>query len=124
MADTGSGDEGQPAGAYDRYRREDTLETLQGYEQAVREYLEHGFTLYRSFKEAKRDLPDDLLPSLERRTAQLMDVADEYIRHGSLAMGEGIAGEVVNSYSDLPVMTPAQRRAEAVLMRYRYRQDY
>ncbi|WP_447972205.1 hypothetical protein [Nitrospira sp. Kam-Ns4a] len=110
--------------AHDRYRRDASIEALQGYETAVRQYLDHGFTLYRSYKAAKLDPPDDLLPSLEQRTALLMDVADEYIKHGSLAVGEGIAEELVHNYSDLPVMTPAQRRAEAVLLRYRYRQDY
>ena len=38
--------------------------------------------------------------------------------------GESIASEVVRNHSDLPVMEPVQRRAEAVLLRYRYRQDY
>jgi hypothetical protein len=53
-----------------------------------------------------------------------MDVADEYITQGSIPVGESIASDVVRNYSDLPVMAPAQRRAEAVLLRYRYRQDY
>ncbi len=107
------------------YQQATSLEVLKGYEAAVREYLDHGFELYRSYRTANNvGLPADLVPSLERRTGLLMDVADEYIKHGSLAVGEGIAADVVHNYADLPVMAPAQRRAEAVLMRYRYRQDY
>lgn len=44
-----------------------------------------------------------------------MDGADEYIQQKSLAMGEGIASDVVHNHSDLPVLAAAQRRAEAVL---------
>lgn len=106
------------------YQQDTSLEVLKGYETAVREYLDHGFDLYRSYRTANVGLPADLVPSLERRTNLLMDVAEEYIKHGSLAVGEGIAADVVHNYADLPAMAPAQRRAEAVLMRYRYRQDY
>src|SRR5215831_4333608 len=42
---------------------------------------------------------------------------------GSTPVGNSIASEVVRNYSDLPVMEPVRRRAEAVLLRYRYRQD-
>lgn len=107
-----------------QYLHDASLELLRGYEAAVREYLEHGFALYREFRTSNVALPADLVQSLEHRTGLLMDVADEYIKHGSLAVGEGIAADVVHNYADLPAMAPAQRRAEAVLMRYRYRQDY
>ncbi len=110
--------------ASDRYGHEASLDALQGYEKAVRTYLDHGFALYRAYKSAHLDPPPDLVPSLEQRTASLMDVADEYIKQGSPTVAEGIAADVVHNYSDLPVFAPAQRRAEAVLMRYRYRQDY
>ena len=106
------------------YQREQSLEVLQEYEGAVRAYLDHGFELYRAYEKTHKPLPSDLIPSLESRTDLLMDVADEYIKHGSLALGEGIADDMVHDYSDLPAMARAQRRAEALLMRYRYRQDY
>lgn len=107
-----------------QYQQDMSLELLRGYETAVREHLDHGFDLYRSYRSTNLPLPADLIPSLEQRTNVLMDVAEEYIKEGSLAMGEGIAADVVHNYADLPAMSPAQRRAEAVLMRYRYRQDY
>ena len=107
-----------------QYQQDMSIELLKGYETAVREYLDHGFDLYRSYRSANLPLPAGLIPSLEQRTNVLMDVAEEYIKQGSLAMGEGIAADVVHNYADLPAMAPAQRRAEAVLMRYRYRQDY
>ena len=108
----------------EQYKREDSLKSLREYEAAVRDYLDHGFGLYRAYRDSPLTLPDNLIASLEQRTGLLMDVADEYIKHGSLAVGEGIASDVVHNYSDLPVLAPAQRRAEAVLLRYRYRQDY
>lgn len=106
------------------YGREASLDALQRYEKAVRTYLDHGFFLYRSYRSAHLEPPSDLIPSLEQRTGLLMDVAEEYIKQGSTAMGVGIASDVVHDYSDLPKLAPAQRRAEAVLLRYRYRQDY
>lgn len=106
------------------YQQDASLEKLKGYEGAVREYLDHGFGLYRTYRSTNQPLPAGLVPSLEQRTNVLMDVAEEYIKQGSLAVGEGIAADVVHNYADLPSMAPAQRRAEAVLMRYRYRQDY
>lgn len=115
---------GEVRAAADRYGRAASLEALQSYEKSVRTFLDHGFALYRAYRTAHLEPPPDLIPSLEQRTAWLMDVAEEYIKLGSLAMGEGIAADVVHDYSDLPVLAPAQRRAEAVLMRYRYRQDY
>jgi len=66
----------------------------------------------------------EILASLGQNTSIVMDVADEYIRQGSTPVGERIASEVVRSYSDLPVMEPVQRGAEAVLLRHRDRQDY
>jgi len=115
---------GELRGTSERYGREGSLAVLQTYEKAVRSYLDHGFALYRAYRSAHQEPPADLVPSLEQRTALLMDVAEEYIKQGSLAMGEGIAADVVHNYSDLPTLAPAQRRAEAVLLRYRYRQDY
>ena len=110
--------------AYELYQQDQSLEVLRVYELEIRKYLDHGFALYRSYRRAKQEPPSDLVRSLEQREALLMDVADEYIKQGSLAKGEGIAAEVVHDYSDLPALTPAQRRAEALLLRYRYRQDY
>lgn len=109
---------------YARYQREDGLEQLQDYERAVRAYVDHGFDLYRAYRGSRLAPSAELLSSLDRRTALLMDVADDYIRHGSVAMGEGIASDVIHEYSDVPVLAPAQRRAEAILLHYRYRQDY
>ncbi|TAJ07324.1 MAG: hypothetical protein EPO61_15315 [Nitrospirae bacterium] len=115
---------GEVRATADQYGRAKSLDALQSYEKSVRAFLDHGFALYRAYRAARLDPPPDLIPSLEQRTAWLMDVAEEYIKLGSVAMGEGIAADVVHDYSDLPVLAPAQRRAEAVLMRYRYRQDY
>ena len=106
------------------YKQEDSLDTLKGYEGSVREYLDHGFELYRNYRDTNHTFPPGLVSSLEQRTSLYMDVADEYIKHGSIAVGESIAAVVVRDYSDLPTLAPAQRRAEAVLLRYRYRQDY
>lgn len=110
--------------ARESYKQGGSLETLRGYESSVRDYLDHGFDLYRAYQSTHRPMPAGLVASLEQRTGIFMDVADEYIQHGSIAVGESIASDVVRNYSDLPVMAPAQRRAEAVLLRYRYRQDY
>jgi hypothetical protein len=106
------------------YKREDSLDALKGYEDSVRGYLDHGFELYRTYRDTNHAFPPGLVSSLEQRTSIFMDVADEYIKHGSIAVGESIAAVVVRDYSDLPTLAPAQRRAEAVLLRYRYRQDY
>lgn len=110
--------------ALKRYQRDGSLQQLKSYEREVRAYLDNGFALYRAYLSSSLTLPDGLIPSLEHRTDLLMDVADEYIKHASVANGERIASNVIHDYSDLPVMAPAQRRAEAVLLRYRYRQDY
>jgi hypothetical protein len=107
-----------------QYKQDDSLQSLEKCEGAVRDYLDHGFGLYRAYRGAHLTFPDNLIASLEQRTGLLMDVAEEYIKHGSLAIGEGIAADMVHNYSDLPTLAPAQRRAEAVLLRYRYRQDY
>jgi hypothetical protein len=107
-----------------QYRQTGALEDLRAYEKTVQQYLDHGFTLYRTYHSAHRPIPDNLQSSLQARTGYLMDVADEYLKHGSLAMGVGLAAEIVKDYSDLPVMAPAQRRAHHVLDEYRNRQDY
>ncbi len=99
-----------------------SIEVLQDYEKAVRAYLDHGFRRYQAYLSAKHAAPPELLSSLEQRAQRLMDIAEEYIRHGSLPMGEGLASEVLHTYSDLPTMGPAQHRAEALLREYRYRQ--
>ena len=105
----------------ERYKREQSLDVLQDYEKTVRAYVDHGFILYRGYQAAKLQPPSELVASLEKRTALLMDIADEYIKQGSQAVAEGIASDVVHDYSDLPVMGPSQRRAERLLQRYRYR---
>jgi hypothetical protein len=110
--------------ARETYKREESLDALKGYEGSVREYLDHGFDLYRTYRDTNHAFPADLISSLEQRTSLFMDVADEYLKQGSIAVGEGIAADIVRDYSDLPTLAPAQRRAEAVLLRYRYRQDY
>jgi hypothetical protein len=107
--------------AVERYKREHSLDALQDYEKTVRAYVDHGFILYRGYQAAKLQPPSELATSLEKRTALLMDVADEYIKQGSQAVAEGIASDVIHDYSDLPVMGPSQRRAERLLQRYRYR---
>ena len=86
--------------------------------------MDHGFALYRTHRDAHKTFPAGLVASLEQRTTLFMNVADEFIKQGSIAVGESMASDVVRDYSDLPQMAPAQRRAEAVLLRYRYRQDY
>jgi hypothetical protein len=115
---------GKMLAAKESYKQGRTLDALNGYEGSVRDYLDHGFALYRTYRDTHRTFPADLVSSLEQRSALFMDVADEYITQGSIPVGESIASDVVRNYSDLPVMAPAQRRAEAVLLRYRYRQDY
>jgi hypothetical protein len=115
---------GKMLAAREAYKQGESLDALNDYEGSVREYLDHGFALYRTYRDTNQRFPDHLVSSLEQRTNNFMDVADEYIKQGSTAVGESIASDVVRNYSDLPVMAPAQRRAEAVLLRYRYRQDY
>jgi hypothetical protein len=53
-----------------------------------------------------------------------MEVADDYMREESIPMEVGIAREIVVDYLDLPFMTRAQHRAEALLLEYSYRTDY
>jgi hypothetical protein len=110
--------------AADTYHRDPTIENLQPYDKALREYLEHGLLLYRAYDAANYKLPPRLMESIAARTDELMDIADEYLKQGSTAMGVGIAREVVTKFSDLDQMTKAQRRAEGILLKYRYRQDY
>jgi hypothetical protein len=108
----------------DQYRQDNAIGTLREYDLATRAYLDNGFILYRAYQTVNRSPPLDLVPSLDQRLARLMDVADEYIKQGSTTMAVGIAADVVQNYSDLPMMASAQRRAEAILLRYRYRRDY
>lgn len=115
---------GKMRAAREAYKQGESLDALKDYEGSVREYLDHGFALYRTYRDTNHRFPANLVSSLEQRTNTFMDVADEYIKQGSIAVGESIASDVVRNYSDLPVMPQAQRRAEAVLLRYRYRQDY
>ena len=106
------------------YERAQSIETLRRYDVAVKGYLDHGFFLYRAYTIRQEDPPADLISSLHSRLATYMDIADEYLKQGSRAMATGMASDVVQNYSDLSVMAPAQRRAEAILLRYRYRSDY
>lgn len=110
--------------AAERYRREHSMEALRTYEAAVREYLDHGRMLYQAYQAVGLPLPKGLERSLVERTDELMDIADAYLKQGSTAMGVGIAREVILKYTDIQKMTHAQRRAEQVLLKYRYRQDY
>lgn len=107
--------------AYDLYRQVSSMRTLQGYEKAVRRYLDHGLTLYRTYEQTGLEPPPALLVSLEQRTACLMDVADEYMKQGSLSVGVAIAAEVADNYPELPLAAPAQHRALAILFEHRYR---
>lgn len=106
------------------YKTSDDFNDLQPYWRAAQQYINHGFTLYRAYQHHRQQPSGDLVASLEARTGYLMDVADEFIKHHSTAMGVGIANEIVRDYSDLAVMAPAQRRAHHVLDEYRGRGDY
>ena len=107
-----------------RYRQEESMETLRVSETAMREYLDHGFLLLRAYKAADFVLPPGLEDSLSERTDRFMDVADGYLKQGSEIVAVSIAREVVLKYSDLERMDRAQRRAEALLMKYRYQRNY
>ena len=106
------------------YKASDDFNDLQPYRRATQQYIDHGFTLYRPYPHLRQSPPPDLVASLEARTGYLMDVADEFIKHHSTAMGVGLANEIVRDYSDLTVIAPAQRRAHHVLDEYRGRGDY
>jgi len=107
-----------------RYRGSHTMEDLQEYEKALWAYLNHGFTLYRAYEAADFDFPPILIRSLERRTNEFMDVADEYLKQGSEIIAVTIAREVIRKYGDLREMDRAQWRAEGILLQYRYQRNY
>jgi hypothetical protein len=111
--------------ARDRYVREDSLDALKTYEQSVRDSLDHGFVLYRSIHadSSSREILDTLVPYLDRVSNVLMDVAEEYVKHRSTAMGNEIANEIITSYTDLPLLS-AQQRANTLLFQNRYRRDF
>jgi hypothetical protein len=111
--------------ARDRYVREDSLDALKTYEQSVRDSLDHGFVLYRSIHadSSSREILDTLVPYLDRVSNTLMDVAEEYVKHRSTAMGNEIANEIITSYTDLPLLS-AQQRANTLLFQNRYRRDF
>ena len=111
--------------ARDRYVREDSLDALKTYEQSVRDSLDHGFVLYRSIHadSSSREILDTLVPYLDRVSNTLMDVAEEYVKHRSTAMGNEIANEIMTSYTDLPLLS-AQQRANTLLFQNRYRRDF
>ncbi|MBU6481093.1 MAG: hypothetical protein KGS09_11185 [Nitrospirae bacterium] len=104
------------------YNRTHTMEALRSYETAIREYLDHGFLLYHAFSDSPYDLPKGLRRSLERRTAELMDVADGYLKEHSIPIAVGIAREVILKYN-AGVMDHPQHRAEGIMLEYRYRRN-
>jgi hypothetical protein len=99
------------------------MEALRVCEASVREDLDHGFLLLRAYGAAGCDLPPGLEDSLSARTDHVMDVADGYLKQGSEIVAVSIAREVVLKYSDLERMDRAQRRAEALLIKYRYQRN-
>jgi hypothetical protein len=106
------------------YRRVRTLDALNPYETAVRAYLDHGFILYRVLDATSSDFPKGFRSSLEDRALELMDIADEYLKLGaSDIIAVGIARDVIHKYS-VERMDRAQRRAEGILMQYRYQRNY
>ena len=105
------------------YNRVHTMESLQVYEKAIREYLDHGFVLYHALRSSSYDLPRGLRQSLEHRTMEFMDVADGYLKEGSTPVAVGIAREVILKYN-VGRMDRAQHRAEGILMEYRYQRNY
>lgn len=102
---------------------ESSLEALRAYEAAVRVYLDLGFVLYRTYLTKHQNPPDALFSALNHETEVLMDIADEYLRQGSRTVSVGIASDVMHQY-DLGRMTDPRRRAEAMLIDTRYREDY
>ncbi len=106
------------------YRRAQTLAALKTYEAALRLYLDHGFARYRAIDAASGEFPTGFRRSLEHRTAELMDIADEYLKQGvSDVVAVEVARAVINEYN-LGRMDHAQRRAEALLMEHRYERNY
>jgi hypothetical protein len=108
--------------AGNEYHAARSMEALRHYEKAILEYLDHGFMLYRAFSDSSYDLPQGFRRSLERRTGELMDVADGYLEEGSIPVAVGIAREVILKYN-VGVMDHPQHRAEGILLEYRYRRN-
>jgi hypothetical protein len=106
------------------YRRIKTLDALRPYETAVRACLDHGFLLYRVLDASSSDFPKGFRSSLEDRASELMDIADEYLKLGANdVIAVGIARDVIHKYN-VERMDRAQRRAEGILMQYRYQRNY
>jgi len=106
------------------YETQKSMDALYAYYQALLEYLDHGYLLVRSYNAVNVEVPRTITHSLDDTANELMDVADQYLQQGSVPMAIGITREVIIKYSGTGMMTPAQRRAEAIMLRYRYRQDY
>jgi len=112
------------AAAAEQYHRGKTVEALTAYEKALRDYLDHGFLLYRVLDTTDSGFPKGFRTSLEARALELMDVADEYLKLGvSDVVAVDIARTVIHKYS-VDRMDRAQRRAEGILMQYRYQRNY
>lgn len=112
----------------DRYAQEHSIEALRAYELAVRAYLDHGFALYRAYFDQRHTVAGSeiiamIRPYLETTANRLMDVAEEYVKHQSVATANAIATEIINRYTDLP-LTGVQQRAETLLFQHRYRRDF
>lgn len=106
------------------YRRLQTVAALRTYEVAVRTYLDYGFARYRAIDASSTEFPSGFRRSLEHRTSELMDIADEYLKQGiSDIVAVEIARAVVNEYN-VGRMDHAQRRAEAMLDERRYQRNY
>lgn len=106
------------------YEDQQSMDSLYAYYRALLEHLDHGFLLLRSYDVIQVQPPKTVTRSLEDRTNELMDIADHYVQHGSIPMAVGIGREVIVKYSGTGSMSLAQRRAEALMLRYPYRQDY
>jgi len=108
----------------DEFHKAKTVEALTAYEKAVRDYLDHGFLLYRVLDTSDSPFPKGFRTSLEDRALELMDIADEYLKMGvSDVVAVDIARTVIHKYS-VGRMDRAQRRAEGILMQYRYQRNY
>lgn len=106
------------------YHRAQTVETLQAYETALRAYLDHGFLLYRVLYASDAPFPKGFRRSLEDRTLELMNIADDYLKMGvSDVVAVEIARAVIHKYT-VDRMDLAQSRAEGIMMKYRYQRNY
>ena len=114
--------EGATRRAKQMYEQDRSLASLGKYEQASRRYLEHAITLYRMYLLSYLSPPRDFLSSFEERAQILMDVADEYARQRRPGLAEDIAFDLL--YADLPIVTRAQKRAETMLLHYRFSREY